>query len=140
MSKSPTVNELIHRLRSRAMIEAPEDNEPDTAAFDDVTEITSDELHELCGLLNEAADVLDEAVLAGTALVALVKEYAAAKTDYDYHRLDEDFMGGKVRLTRLQSAEQALITYSLQQCFRDEAAAARMSDLMGRCSSQEPSR
>jgi hypothetical protein len=52
--------DLIQRLRSRAMIEAPPDNEPETrAAFDDVPEITFDELREIAGLLNEAANALE---------------------------------------------------------------------------------
>lgn len=52
--------DLIHRLRSRAMIEAPPDNEPDTrAAFEDVPEITFEELAEIAALLTEAADALE---------------------------------------------------------------------------------
>lgn len=42
--------------------------------------------------------------------LALIREYAAAKTDYDFHRLSEDFTGKeKERYNRLVAIEQLLI-------------------------------
>lgn len=62
---APNHADLIHRLRSRAMIEAPPDNGPDTrAAFEDVPEITFDELSEIAALLSEAANALEAEALA----------------------------------------------------------------------------
>lgn len=60
-AQEPEHSDLVQRLRARAMIEAPEDDEDalNRVAFEDVPEITFAELAEIGDLLREAADALE---------------------------------------------------------------------------------
>lgn len=116
------IADLIHRLRSRAMIEAPQDNDgydPDQDA-DDSAEITWGELAEIAALLREAADALAASASSSTvrppqeALEQLIATWRQPVTQTSH---DPDYDNGR-ESARNRCADE------LETTLRADAAAA----------------